>query len=275
MAHVKAFSDDVIAAAKTRYSELKARGQDGSDFSDRAEKANVPAAPELPRLEETIPGGWYWHGLVKRGEAVRISNTSGTPGVSVLLWNSDERSERLNPGDTIKVQWTARISTGRVLLSDMGRAMASITADTCGYTDFVAGGSTPEAIREKYGAGPEALAFSTRDHLLKVAGKYGLGKRDVGPVATLFASVVTDSDGALIWDETVQLKNTFVDLRAEMNLIMAVVNTPHPLSVGDNYEPKPIKVTVFDPGPVTSDDLTRTGTDEAIRAFENTDPLFA
>ncbi|MEO1199550.1 MAG: urea amidolyase associated protein UAAP1 [Pseudomonadota bacterium] len=268
------FSEDVIAAAKSRYAELKARGQDGGGFAARV--ATTASLPEtLPadkiRLTDTIPGGWYWHGIVRCGEALRIVNRDGTHGASLLLWNATEPSERLNPADTIKVQWTARIGKGRVFLSDMGRAIASVLDDTSGGSDFVAGGSTPFSNARKYG---DATLFNARDHFLKAAAKYGLGKRDVGPCVTLFAPIVTDDDGSLVWDETADLIGARIDLRAEMNVIAAVANCPHPLSPSDAYGPEPITVTVWRHGSPEPDDLARTGTEEALRTFDNTDQLF-
>ena len=85
------------------------------------------------------------------------------------MWNADDTSERFNPADTVKVQWTARIGQGKLLLSDMGRVLASITADSCGLHDCIAGGSTPESNARKYG---EASSHrNTRDNFLLAAGK--------------------------------------------------------------------------------------------------------
>ena len=52
-------------------------------------------------------------------------------------------SERINCADTVKVQWSAAISKGRVILSDMGRVFLSLIEDTSGAHDLLAGGSTP------------------------------------------------------------------------------------------------------------------------------------
>ena len=97
-------------------------------------------ADDLVLRHETIPAGWYWSVRVLRGQALRLVNVSGTPGIGAMFWNAHDSSERFNAGDTLKLQWTARLGRGRVLLSDMGRVLASIVADTCGRHDALLGG---------------------------------------------------------------------------------------------------------------------------------------
>lgn len=187
-----------------------------------------------------------------------------------MLWNADDTSERLNPADTVKVQWTARIGQGKLLLSDMGRVLASITADSFGLHDCIAGGSTPESNARKYGEA--STVRNTRDNFLLAASKQGLGPRDVGPCMTFFAPVTTDETGRLVWRGTAQGSH-HVDLRAEMNLIVAVSNCPHPLAPGTRFDPRPLRAVVWRSPPAAASDFCRTATEEAVRAFENTDAV--
>jgi urea carboxylase-associated protein 2 len=259
---------------RQRYLELKARAQEGNTRRPRSSITENPIA--IPRdaivTEDTIPGGWYWTHSVRRGQTLRIASEAGTEGVSVLMWNADDTSERLNPADTVKVQWTARIGRGKLLLSDMGRVLASITADSSGLHDCITGGSTPESNARKYGEAPSLR--NTRDNFLLAAAKHGLGPRDVGPCVTFFAGVTTDESGRLVWRSAPTGAHQ-VDLRAEMNLIVALSNCPHPLSPSTRFEPQPVRAIVWRSPPPAASDLCRTATEEAIRAFENTDATFA
>ena len=170
---------------RQRYEALKAKGQDRS-FADRAGgPANPGVLPDdLILHTEAIPGGWYWGTVIPRGQSLRIINSGGTGSVSALFWNADDTSERYNAGDTVKVQWTAQLGKGRVLFSDMGRVLMSITDDTCGLHDAIAGVSTPFSNARKYGQ--EGLRNS-RDNFRLAAAKFGLGVRDVPPAITFFA----------------------------------------------------------------------------------------
>jgi uncharacterized protein YcgI (DUF1989 family) len=171
----------------------------------------------------------------------------------------------------VKVQWTARIGLGKLLLSDMGRVLASITADSIGLNDCIAGGSTPESNARKYGE--TAMHRNTRDNFLLAAAKHGLGPRDVGPCITFFAGVATDPSGNLVWKGGPPGK-PYVDLRAEMNLLVALSNCPHPIAPGRRFEAPPVRAVIWRSPLAAASDPCRTATEEAVRAFENTDASF-
>ena len=93
----------------------------------------------------------------------------------------------------MKVQWHANLSKGRVLFSDMGRVLMSITDDTTGGRhDFIAGGSTPSSNIRKYG---DDTLRNSRDNFRLAVGKYGMGVRDVPPCVTFFAGITVGEAG--------------------------------------------------------------------------------
>lgn len=233
-----------------------------------------PAAIEPARIiwRDTVPGGWYRDVRLKRGQALRIVNFGGSPGVSVLLWNADDTTERFYPADTMKIQWNARLTAGNLLLSEMGRVMASIIADSSGQHDAIVGCSTSATNARRYG---DATLRNSRDNFCLAAGKFGLGRRDMSACITFFAGVQVRPDGHFAWIDASAGPGEAVDLRAEMDLLIALSNCPHPLSPDSPYNPKPIEIIVWNPPPPGQDDPCRTSCDEAARAFENTDAFFA
>jgi urea carboxylase-associated protein 2 len=256
-----------IAANRARYDALKkaAEGETRLALPPATKRDAAPLDEGAIRHRETIPGGWYWTKLIRRGEALRIVNTSGTPGVSLFAWNAKDTSERYNSADTVKIQWTSEMRKGRVLFSDMGRVLLSIIEDTCGAHDTIVGGSTPLSNARKYG---DAGLRSTAENMLLAAGKHGLGARDLAPVITFFAPV-SIVDGQLSWRDGLVQAGDFVDLRAELDLIVAVSNCPHPLSPATSFAPGPIDCIVHRPAPASADDLCRIASPEATRGFEN------
>lgn len=222
------------------------------------------------RERETIAGGWYWSTPVTRGESLRLVNTAGNPGVSVLIWNADDTTERYSAGDTVKLQWTARLTRGRVLFSDMGRVLCSITEDSFGASDTILGGTTPATNARNFG---DASLRNSRDNFLLAAGKLGLRRPDVPPSISFFAEIQTGDEGRFHWKGGAA-PGAVVDLRAEMNLIVAISNCPHPLAPETVFRPGPIEAIVWRGPPAASDDLCRTFGEEAERGFINTDRLF-
>jgi urea carboxylase-associated protein 2 len=263
-------------AYRERYLALKARAKAWAESRPKAvATTNPPILPdELVLARETIPGGWYWSAKIQRGTTLRIIDPSGTASVSALFWNADDTSERFNAADTLKVQWTAKLTKGRLLLSDMGRAMVSITDDTAaGDHDGLVGGSSAATNLAKYG---QPALRNTRENFLLAAAKLGMGPRDIPPCVTFFAPVkIADDSGAFSWRPGASGPGRYIDLRAEMNLLVTLSNCPHPLDPAPTYAPAAIEAAIWQSPPPAPDDYCRTATEEAIRAFENTDPLFA
>jgi urea carboxylase-associated protein 2 len=222
-----------------------------------------PIAANAIRLRETIPGGWYTTLKICRGDALRVTNTGGVPGVAALIWNADDPFERFNPADTLKVQWTTRLRAGLLLLSDMGRVLASVIADSDGLHDSLVGPGQPIEGRR-----------NSRDNFLLAAGKHGLDARDVGPCVTLFAGITVAADGGLHWHQASGRTGAAIDLRAEMNLLVALSNCPHPLAPTADAVPGEIEAIVWTPPPPPPDDPCRIAGEEAMRAFENTARYF-
>jgi uncharacterized protein len=121
--------------------------------------------PSLIVLTETIPGGAYWSGVIKRGYTLRITDLAGSAGVALLCYNADNPIERLNVADTAKIQFNAFLTKGNVLYSDMGRVLFSITEDTSSYHDL---GAT--SIRYNYRATGKPYWLSLSQNWLHLCG---------------------------------------------------------------------------------------------------------
>lgn len=229
--------------------------------------------PSLILLDETLPGGAYWHGVIKRGNTLRVTDLEGSQGVSMICYNADNPIERLNVADTAKIQFNAFLKKGMVIYSDMGRVLFSITEDTSAYHDLFGGCSNAASNTAKYGEGE--FWKNSRDHFLKALSRYGLGKKDIMPNINLFTRVAIEPDGKMVFVEGCEQPGSFIDLRAEMNVLVILSNCPHVLHPSKVYEPKPVQVTVWDSPAPAADDLCRTANPEAVRGFMNTDALFA
>jgi urea carboxylase-associated protein 2 len=216
-------------------------------------------------VDRVIPPGWYWHGHLPAGTCLRLENDRGTPGVAVLLWNAADPSERLSTAETIKVQWTARLGRGRVLLSDMGRVLAAIVEDTCGRHDALLGAGSPRLDKT---SSPLATRNS-HENLHLAAAKLGLGPRDVHAPITFFAAVRYEANQRVSWDRSASFAGTYLDLHAEMDLLAALSNMPHPLAPAE-LAAADVRVTLWEPERHDISRFCREASEEVQRAFEYT-----
>ena len=262
-----------IEVNRRRYEELRAAGQElaPKGLPEPTVLDGAPIAPDAVIHREHLPAGWYATIRLRRGEALRITDESGRSSVSLIGWREEDTSERINCADTVKVQWSAAVSKGRVIFSDMGRVFLSVIEDTSGAHDLLVGGSTPASVLAAFGA----PGRNTQENFLAAAAKIGLGVRDIPPCVTFFAPVTLDDAGRFRWREGRKRPGDFVDLRAEMNLILVVSNCPHPLDPARPAATGPVTLIKYRVAAATAEDACRTASPEAARAFAFTDRLFA
>lgn len=230
--------------------------------------------------EETIPGGCHWSGVVRRGVALRLVDIEGRANVSMLMFNHEDRFERYNMPDTLKAQHTACLTRGNVLYSDMGRAMASIVGDTCGWHDTVCGVMDDATLAARYGVRGYAshrndMTRSGREGFLKELSRNGLGRRDLHANVNWFSRVVADEAGALRFDASKRAPGQFVDLRFDMHALVVVSTCPHPLDPSTQWSPSPVRMVAWRCGLAGTDDFCRNFRPENGRALTNTARYFA
>jgi len=223
--------------------------------------------PALITWDEVIPGGAYWSRVIKRGTTLRLVAPEGSRGVAFLCYNADNTIERYNAADTAKIQFNAFLKKGMLLYSDMGRVLFSITEDTCGLHDTL-GGCSNLITNSKYGEGDFK---NSRDNFLLALTKRNLGKKDIMPNLNLFTRIAVDPDGNLSWAEKTAQPGDFIDLQAEMNVLVVLSNCPHPLDSSPTYDAKPIQAIVWNAPASTADDSIRTSSPTAVRGFQNTE----
>jgi uncharacterized protein len=222
--------------------------------------------------EETIGAGGYATQVVPLGARVRFVDLDGDTCGGLLLHRADRPAERLNVADTVKLQWQAYPRPGYLLLSDMGRVLATVLADTGGGHDMFCGTSNRHDTESRHGDGAaHGPQPSGRDRFVVALAKHGLGERDIAPNLNLFAAVVVEPDGTLRPREGASHPGAEVVLRAEQALIVSLVAVPHRLDPRPAYAAGRIRVTAWRGEPAPADDPARNASPEARRAFENTE----
>ena len=172
--------------------------------------------------------------------------------------------------DTVKVQWQAYLGAGSLLLSDQGRVLASIIEDSSACHDALCGTSTRVRNEARYGGGgPESPSPAGRELFLLAMAKHGLSSRDLPPSLSLFKGISVAADGGLTYHPGAGA-GAHVTLRAELPLVMSIVNVPHVLDPRPAYTVTPLRVTAWRGRPTQEGDDLWSATPEGERAFLNT-----
>ena len=228
---------------------------------------------------EVVPGGSHWSWRMPRGSAFRFVALDAGANLSLVLYSAQEKLERYNMPDSLKAQHTAHYTKGHVLMSDMGRSMASVTADSLGWHDPLGALPDNELMAKKYGEqryeqARNAMYRSGKDGLLIEIGKYGLTRRDLIAPVNLFSKVSVDAQGRFGFAADHAKAGDFVELRFDMDVILAVSSAPHALDPSPVYVPKKVGLLAWRCGAAQADDFCRAFRPENARALHNSDMLY-
>lgn len=215
-----------------------------------------------------------WSGIISRGKRLRLTDTQGGANVGMLLYHAHERQERYNMPDTLKGQHIFFLRHPYCLHSDMGRLLASITADTCGWHDTVCGHSDAALVLEKYGennyqTARNACHRNARDAFLIELAKWGLGKKDLVPNLNFFSKVTPDDDGRLTHIPGNSPAGSIIELRMELDSLVILNTCQHPLDPDPHYQPREVLLEIFPGDPPAMDDPSFLIRPENLRAHEN------
>ena len=230
-------------------------------------------------FEESLPGNSTWSHVLKRGTALRLTAVDAAPNVGAIFFNADNLSERLNLPDTLKAQHIARLTTGAALYSDMARVLCSITEDSVGWHDPLAGCSDAEMVAKKYGAASYQAARngwhqSALDGFLIELAKHGLGARDLMMNVNFFSRVDVQDDGSMHFAPQGVVAGQYVELRAEMNVLVILNTCQHPMDPDPAYRAASVQVAVKRVPAPLADDVCRTFRPENERGFTLTERYF-
>ncbi|WP_039029234.1 urea amidolyase associated protein UAAP1 [Leclercia adecarboxylata] len=198
--------------------------------------------------DEILPGGGHLSFVLKRGQALRITDIEGGANVSLMMLNAHEKSERLNLPDTLKGQHTARLTAGHCFYSDMGRVLAGITADTCGWHDPFGGVLNATEATEKYGQGRyqelrNGFFRNGTDNLLVEMGKWDLNLEDLLMVVNFFSKVTVDEQGQFSFHSGYSQPGSYVELFAPMDTLVVMTALQHPMDPSREYAPRPVQLS--------------------------------
>jgi urea carboxylase-associated protein 1 len=201
--------------------------------------------PANARYDQVIPATKPWSGLVRRGETLRIVDTEGCQAVDTLFYNAENHAERYSAQDTVTAQGRAYVSAGAAIVSNEGRTMLTVVADSCGYHDTSAGACSCEANTVRFGHHTRYMHACRENFLLEVS-KYGMTKRDIVSNINFFMNLPILADGRLAIVDGVSKPGDYVELRAEMDVLAVISNCPQVNNPCNGFNPTPVRVLIWE-----------------------------
>lgn len=178
---------------------------------------------------------------LERGQVLRVIDPEGEQVSDVIAFARADTSERLSSGRSLDYNNTIFLTTGHVLYSNRSNPMFTILEDTVGKHDFLLTPCSPETFEILY-EDHQGYHPSCFENLAKNLERFGISGDDIPTTFNAFMNVDVLPSGELEIGPPLSKPGDFVDLRAEMDLVVGV--TACSAEMSNNYSFKPIDLEV-------------------------------
>ena len=204
--------------------------------------------PQDAVMRDVVPAGDYYMKVVKAGQTLRILDMEGNQAADTLFYNANDPAESYSAIDTIREQGNVYLTTGTKLLSNEGRVLLTIVADTCGRHDTLGGACATESNTVRYAIEKKHMHACRDSWLLAISEneQFGMSKRDIVHNINFFMNVPVTPEGGLTFEDGISAPGKYVELKAEMDVIVLLSNCPQLNNPCNAYNPTPVEMIVWD-----------------------------
>ncbi|KRE83746.1 hypothetical protein ASG89_11515 [Paenibacillus sp. Soil766] len=180
--------------------------------------------------------------LLKRGQVIRVTDVEGEQVADFVAYREDDISERLDPSVTMDALHAMKVKPGDIIYSNKYTPMLTIMRDTVGQHDFINSACRPEMYE---------LLYNKRDHtscymnLNNALAQFEIAAPDQHYPFNIFMNTVIQASGQIRVEKPLSQAGDCIELRAEMDLVVAISACPCEESLCNGYKCTPIGVDVF------------------------------
>ncbi|MEK4003563.1 urea carboxylase-associated family protein [Paenibacillus sp. FSL H3-0333] len=177
-----------------------------------------------------------------KGQIVRVTDVEGEQVADFTAYNASRPNERIDPGVTIDALGKINVMSGDILYSNQYRPLLTIMKDTVGRHDFINSACRPEMYEVLYNRKDHASCYNNLNEALK---EFGLPAPDQHYPFNLFMNTVIEPSGKVSVERPLSKAGDYIELRAEMDLIIAISACPCSESACNGYKCTPIAVKIL------------------------------
>lgn len=189
--------------------------------------------------------------IVRRGQRFRLTQVEGEQVADAIFINANDYREAFHAGHTVYMaclEGTGNIKRVTHLYSKPPRenVMLTVTADPVGVHFAHIGTRCSRLIyrtRDKVDAPPHRTC---QDNLAEAIAPYGLTPDDVPDVFNIWMNVDIDEHGRFVVKPPTVKRDDFIELRAEMDCLVAVSACPSDRAAVNNFRIKPLRAAIYD-----------------------------
>ncbi|WP_391557516.1 urea amidolyase associated protein UAAP2 [Robertmurraya sp.] len=194
-----------------------------------------------------VPAGEGWTQILEPGQVLRIVDVEGNQAADTLFYDADHPTDHYSAINTIQRQGNVYLTTGSVLVSESGKELVEIVADTCGRHDTLGGACSAQSNTVRY-SHDKLPMHNCRDTFMLQLSKYGsqFNKRDLAPNVNFFMNVPVTPEGGLTFEDGVSAPGYYVEMKAVSRTLVLISNCPQLNNPCNAYNPTPIQLLIWD-----------------------------
>lgn len=193
-----------------------------------------------------VPAGEGWTQILEPGQVLRIVDVEGNQAADTLFYDADHPTDHYSAINTIQRQGNVYLTTGSVLVSESGKELVEIVADTCGRHDTLGGACSAQSNTVRYSHDTLPM-HNCRDTFMLQLSKYGsqFNKRDLAPNVNFFMNVPVTPEGGLTFEDGVSAPGYYVEMKAISRTLVLISNCPQLNNPCNAYNPTPIQLLIW------------------------------
>jgi len=195
-------------------------------------------------LDEVVPPGRPWGHHVARGDRLRLIDLEGQQAVDFLCYDAAAPTDRYCATNTVKVQGKLFVDKGTVLYSDLGKALFTVVEDTCGGHDTIYGCCSEPNNFLRYGVRDTPSCFA---NFVEILARFKLDRSFVVSNVNFFMSVPVAADGQAVNVLSHSRPGSYVELRAERDVLAVLSNCPQMHNPCNGYRLTPVRAVIWRP----------------------------
>ena len=216
-------------------------------MDDRRRVAETGRDPVAGKIIETMEIAAR-HGAaveVKRGRVVRVIDVEGAQVGDLVCFNRHDLGECYSPQNTVLFNRTVYPKVGALLVSNRGRPMMRLVADTVGVHDLICGSCSDEYYRNRLDH--HEPHRSCRGNLAEAVAPWGVAPRDIPFSFNVFMRWPVQPDGAVVPMAAPSGAGDYADFLAEMDVVVANSACPSDITPTNAHHPTPMRLVVYEP----------------------------
>ena len=207
-------------------------------------RPDVP--PMLIAFDEIMPPRGRLAFTMRRGQICRVVDLEGRQVADFICFNLQDYEDKFSPENTQSLNGTLYLTTGHHLFSTKATQLMTITADTCGVHDLIAGSCSEYTNAYRYGVRGTPNCRSNFEQALR---PYGIPMAEIPYSFNIFMNVPVSTEGKTAIQEPRSKPGDYIDLRANIDLLVAISNCPQERNPCNGWKPTTLQVLVYEVEP--------------------------